>query len=288
MNPTSKRDAATTMDAISAEPKGKGLPPAKTYFDLGGRVFVVTSTSLLPHQKTMLYHLAVKEGHESSMDHPIFIARDAERFRYVMDFMNAGQVFLPVTESKQAFLMDMDYYGFDMAPVVEDGALHVGTLVEVEKIAKCLPENTTIEVEEIEHEMAETTKAHEATIKSYDAKMTELGQKKYSIKTAEHLFHRFLRREESGQEGKKITLRLNYDAHQNALKSLFEDPMYDYLSMVAKTILEDILHDTYGLVIEEVTFDVKKKYDYTRPDQTTWSDFTLRRSAKRRKVAEEC
>ena len=55
-----------------------------------------------------------EEKNNEGKDEPLFIDRDGERFRYVLDFMRDGpKVSLPVTVSKEGFLKDLDYFGFD-------------------------------------------------------------------------------------------------------------------------------------------------------------------------------
>lgn len=45
---------------------------------------------------------------------PVFIDRNGDRFQYVLDYMRDGKkLSLPVTISKEAFLNDLKYYGFE-------------------------------------------------------------------------------------------------------------------------------------------------------------------------------
>eukprot|EP00536_Pseudo-nitzschia_multiseries_P016696 jgi/Psemu1/328318/estExt_fgenesh1_pg.C_12020003 len=44
----------------------------------------------------------------------IFVDRNGDRFQYVLDYMRDGQkASLPFTVSKEGFLKDLEYYGFD-------------------------------------------------------------------------------------------------------------------------------------------------------------------------------
>jgi hypothetical protein len=40
----------------------------------------------------------------------IFIERDGARFRFVMDYLRDGNVTLPITETKEAFVAELEYY----------------------------------------------------------------------------------------------------------------------------------------------------------------------------------
>ena len=43
----------------------------------------------------------------------IFIERDGAAFRYILNYMRDGSVFLPVTERKQSFIKELEYYGIE-------------------------------------------------------------------------------------------------------------------------------------------------------------------------------
>lgn len=52
---------------------------------------------------------------------PIFIDRDSHRFSYVLDYMRDGGIIeLPVTISKDSFIKDLIYYGFDTNDIITD------------------------------------------------------------------------------------------------------------------------------------------------------------------------
>lgn len=82
-------------------------------FNVGGQIFVVRRSLLDAFPSTMLARSASKEwgGEESAT--PIFIDRDSGQFRYCLDFMRDGKVWLPATESNAALLSDLTYFGFE-------------------------------------------------------------------------------------------------------------------------------------------------------------------------------
>ena len=92
---------------------------ATVRFDVGGTIYKVSRSVLRQYSNTMLTRMVSEtwlgeEKYNEGKDEPLFIDRDGERFRYVLDFMRDGpKVSLPVTVSKEGFLKDLDYFGFD-------------------------------------------------------------------------------------------------------------------------------------------------------------------------------
>lgn len=88
-------------------------------FDVGGTVYKVSRSLLEMYPHTMLARMASEEWQPKDADgranpKPLFIDRDGERFRYCLDYMrDGGVVSLPFTVSREAFLNDLLYYGFD-------------------------------------------------------------------------------------------------------------------------------------------------------------------------------
>jgi hypothetical protein len=96
---------------------------ATVRFDVGGTIYKVSRSLLEQHPNIVLARMVSKawlgekeedDNNERKDDEPLFIDRDGERFRYVLDFMRDGpKVSLPVTISKEGFIKDLDYFGFD-------------------------------------------------------------------------------------------------------------------------------------------------------------------------------
>lgn len=80
-------------------------------FDVGGRLYRV-SRSLLEAFPETLPTRAASDTWRTDNRRPVFIDRDSERFRYILDYMRDGIVHLPLTESKTALLHEFEYYGF--------------------------------------------------------------------------------------------------------------------------------------------------------------------------------
>ena len=86
--------------------------PTITKFNIGGIRYEVSKSLLLKYPKTMLAVSASKQRQENPNDE-IFIERDGERFRLVLDYMRDGCVHLPISVSKDTLLLDFKYYGFE-------------------------------------------------------------------------------------------------------------------------------------------------------------------------------
>jgi hypothetical protein len=92
---------------------------ATVRFNVGGTIYEVSRSLLEQHPNTMLTRMVSKtwfgeEEDNERKDEALFIDRSGVRFEYVLDFMRDGpKVSLPVTISKEGFLKDLDYFGFD-------------------------------------------------------------------------------------------------------------------------------------------------------------------------------
>jgi BTB/POZ domain len=115
-------------------------------FDVGGRLFKIRRSILESFPYTILAQsasdlwntrsapvlvLGSTEGEFSSTpatseennkkhQQPIFIDRDSHRFSYVLDYMRDGSIALPITISKESFLKDLHYFGFDEETINND------------------------------------------------------------------------------------------------------------------------------------------------------------------------
>jgi len=96
---------------------------ATVRFNVGGTVYEVSRSLLEQFPDTMLSRMVSEtwldcsqggDNDDQKKESPIFVDRDGDRFRYVLDYMRDGQkVTLPVTVPKQGFLKDLEYYGFE-------------------------------------------------------------------------------------------------------------------------------------------------------------------------------
>lgn len=86
--------------------------------NVGGTSYEVSRSTIEKYPDTMLARMvseAWSSDDGSDKDKKaLFIDRDGERFRYVLDYMRDGSdVSLPVLVSKEGFLKDLEYFGFE-------------------------------------------------------------------------------------------------------------------------------------------------------------------------------
>eukprot|EP00535_Pseudo-nitzschia_heimii_P006100 CAMPEP_0197185166 /NCGR_PEP_ID=MMETSP1423-20130617/11334_1 /TAXON_ID=476441 /ORGANISM="Pseudo-nitzschia heimii, Strain UNC1101" /LENGTH=177 /DNA_ID=CAMNT_0042636151 /DNA_START=109 /DNA_END=642 /DNA_ORIENTATION=- len=85
-------------------------------FNVGGTIYEVSRSLLDRYPDTMLARLASDTWKTNGDDEnaALFIERDGDRFRYCLDYMrDCGIVNLPLTVSRAAVLLDLEYYGFE-------------------------------------------------------------------------------------------------------------------------------------------------------------------------------
>jgi hypothetical protein len=79
-------------------------------FNVGGKAFETARSLFRQHEDTMLARL-VSDTWQEDPTKPIFIDRDGDTFRSVLDYLRYGSITLPMTVSKETFLRDMNFYG---------------------------------------------------------------------------------------------------------------------------------------------------------------------------------
>jgi hypothetical protein len=79
-------------------------------FDVGGKLFKTSRSLILQHEGTLLARL-VSDTWQVDPTKPIFIDRNGTTFDCILDYLRYGRITLPVTVSKEMFLLDMDFYG---------------------------------------------------------------------------------------------------------------------------------------------------------------------------------
>ena len=82
-------------------------------FNVGGSVYKI-SRSLLDSNANSMFSRSASEEWQKDKESEIFIERDGSIFRFVLSYMRDGKVFLPITESKEAVLAELEYYGIEV------------------------------------------------------------------------------------------------------------------------------------------------------------------------------
>jgi hypothetical protein len=102
-DPTLKKasDAAMATDASST-----------VKFNVGGRLYEVPRSLVEKFPSTMLARMASGTW-QKDPEATLFIGRSGERFEYSLDYMRVDKVWLPINIPKEAFLDDLDFYGFE-------------------------------------------------------------------------------------------------------------------------------------------------------------------------------
>ncbi|KAJ8040594.1 BTB/POZ domain-containing protein KCTD21 [Holothuria leucospilota] len=82
--------------------------------NVGGNKYTISTRSLFEYKDSKLYKLCLDKTHRHGKDHEgnVFINRDGELFKYVLRYMQQGQLVLPkgFTDA-DALAVEADYYG---------------------------------------------------------------------------------------------------------------------------------------------------------------------------------
>jgi hypothetical protein len=81
-------------------------------FNIGGKLYQISKSLLEMHSNTMLAKSA-SENWQKDPEAEIFIERNGIRFQFVLDYLRDGQVTLPVTESKEMLISELEYFGVE-------------------------------------------------------------------------------------------------------------------------------------------------------------------------------
>ena len=91
--------------------------------DVGGTLYTVSSVTLLKYPESQLSKLAEEWHNDTSSDfapNPIFIDRDGERFKYVLDGYRDGCIILPRTVSIGSLENELRYFGLSKIPIRQE------------------------------------------------------------------------------------------------------------------------------------------------------------------------
>ena len=248
----------------------------KILFNVGGQIYPVFRSTLAHHSETMIARLASKQWGNVGNDNnnfdddddddistinikPIDIDRDGVRFRYVLDYMRDGEVNLPITESKDAFLKELEYFCFNMEDLKED-TISVGTIADGHKMIKAVGQN------------------HRSTMEDFDASLLDLEEQ---IKTkkeekaaykAAYVLYQYSTDQEDANESFNVIVKQSDDMkvlHEALGSDNSKDLVNGYLA-------------AYGFVLSSVQWEHKWAVQFNKK-----VTFVLERSHKKRKAVTE-
>ena len=101
------------MTEIAAEKDHTSSPTTTVItFDVGGRVYKLSRALLESFPDTMLSRLA-SDTWQPDPTQTIFIDRNGDRFQYCLDYLRDNVISLPLTVSKKAVIIELEYFGID-------------------------------------------------------------------------------------------------------------------------------------------------------------------------------
>lgn len=88
-------------------------------FNVGGTRYDVAIDILMKFEDTLLAQLVVLKGNKNSQE-PIYIERDGERFRYILDWYRDGRINVPKTDSIESIKSDALFFGLPRNIIIEE------------------------------------------------------------------------------------------------------------------------------------------------------------------------
>ncbi len=91
--------------------------PEVIKFNIGGQRYEVSLYLLQQHPNSILTKSVSEQFQSDHLDiskAETFIERDGTMFRFILAYLRDGKVTLPITESKEAFMMELAYYGIEI------------------------------------------------------------------------------------------------------------------------------------------------------------------------------
>ncbi|CAB9525465.1 expressed unknown protein [Seminavis robusta] len=83
--------------------------------NVGGTKYKVSRSLIETYPDTMLAKIISKTWqHDPNSE--VFIDRDGERFRYVLDYMRDQKAFVAMNVSKASIIKELEYFGFENVP----------------------------------------------------------------------------------------------------------------------------------------------------------------------------
>jgi hypothetical protein len=90
------------------------------HFNVGGMHYDVAKETLLKFNDTMLAKLIVEKQIKGSIQEPLFIDRNGERFQYILDWYRDGRISVPKTIGIDAVKIDALFFGLPENAIIEE------------------------------------------------------------------------------------------------------------------------------------------------------------------------
>lgn len=132
----------TTMDEVITDQNRFGSC-SRVKLNVGGRHFEISRSLANQYPGSMLHRLVSETWHKSNHDRTIFIDRDGDMFRYIVNYMRYGSIELPPSVPKTMFHRELDYY-----QLANTGIIKQESSVELMKELK-----NYVEKAELHHDM---------------------------------------------------------------------------------------------------------------------------------------
>lgn len=210
-------------------------------FNVGGDIYEVSRSLLSDHPTTLMAKIASKTWQQDGLDQPYFIDGDGERFRYCLDYMRRGRVYLPLTVSKGSLLQDLDYYGF-------------------EGVDESLIDGSSTTIQAVAH-LAKREVHHTNELEEYDDQIREIQIKRRCVVVAHACFKDYSERCALDDIMHTVTFDPDY-VSQNSGKPSEQHLLYEQATAALRSYDDDAFFNeclaSYGF------FLVKAKH-YSRP-----------------------
>jgi len=223
-------------------------PVDTVQLDVGGHLFKVSRSLLEQHPDTMLARLVSDDWqNDDNKDGTHFIDRNGERFQYVLDYMRDQKVYLPLTVSKEAFLLDLQYFGFD----VDDSPVHKHDSKQGKQPALMIQQGSLTEFSQllvaVECNMDEDLKKLDGSINEYKNAIEQCERKKATIKTAHVLFKQSSITDWELHEGnnERTYIHLEHGDYGTSARELYDN---GFLAVKLKGFLKERLQ-AYGITL---------------------------------------
>lgn len=238
-SPLPSVESTTTSSTTNSNIKRMTNHPKTVQFNVGGRIYEVSRSLLELYPHTMLARSASTIWcHTATTAPTIFIDRNGERFAYILDYMRDGIIELPYTISKDAILIDLEYYGFTLNQNDNDSTLQDC----IHHHDSAIPMATACD------QMASCIQQYKAKMMDFEERAQQLEQERICTQIAYRYFKYYIT---TGNMIIQYTCPNTTAANsKNAFKKSMECKMIENHKTLLNTCLQE-----YGLMVRSILYD---------------------------------